>query len=378
MPPRVVICRSQPINPDPRVEKISRALADGGYPVMALGWNMSGELMLEEDRDGVHIQRLPVKAEFGRGISNIPHQIRWQNALLRWLSQQRANYDIIHACDFDTVIPALIAQRLWKKIVVYDIFDFYADMLRATPTPIKRALRVAELKAIDRVDGLILADDSRFQQIAGSHPKRVAVIYNCPEEPPIDEFPDLDQRHPESLLHIAYVGNLQTQRGLVSIMKILRKHPEWSLDLAGFGGDEGEILAAASGLSNVAWHGRVSYRRSLELNRAADVLFAIYDPAILNNRYSSPNKLFEAMLLGIPIIVARGTHIDHLVEEHQIGLVINYGDDAGLEKALTSLQTDPGLRIQMGQNSRRAYETTYNWEIMKRRLLSFYEEVALS
>jgi glycosyltransferase involved in cell wall biosynthesis len=375
MPHRVVICRSQPINPDPRVEKIARGLANGGYTVLALGWNMSGELPAEEEREGVHIQRLPVKAEFGRGIANIPHEIRWQIALLRWLSRQRANYDLIHACDFDTVIPALLAQSLWKKTVIYDIFDFYADMLRATPSPIKRILRSAELKAINRVDGLVLADDSRFQQIAGSHPKRAAVIYNCPEELPIAEIPEHGRSHPESLLHIAYVGNLQTQRGLISMLKILKKHPEWSLDLAGFGGDEAEILAAASGMNNVAWHGRVSYKRSLELNRTADVLFAIYDPSILNNRFSSPNKLFEAMLLSKPIIVARGTNIDRLVEEHAIGIAIDYGDDSALEEALIRLQTKPDLRTQMGQNSRRAYETTYNWASMQQRLLTFYEEV---
>ncbi len=64
-----------------------------------------------------------------------------------------AEYDVIHACDFDTILPAILIKSLYGKRLVYDIFDFYADHLRATPMIIKMIIRRVDLWAIGRADG---------------------------------------------------------------------------------------------------------------------------------------------------------------------------------------------------------------------------------
>jgi glycosyltransferase involved in cell wall biosynthesis len=370
---RVLICRATPVAPDPRVEKIARSLQQAGCQVRVLGWDMNGQMPLEEVVNGVAVHRCRVKAEFGRGLANITHQLRWQIALFGWLRRNRSSYDVIHACDFDTLLPALAAGRLWGKKVIYDIFDFYADMLRATPAVVVSAIRRLDLALIGHADAVILADEARIAQIQGSKPKRTAVIYNALPSRPLPE-PD-PQPVGDGGLRIAYVGNLQVERGLLILLEVLRRQPRFCLDLAGFGPDQEEILAAAGDLPNVNWHGRVGYERSLELSRQADVLLATYDPRILNHRYSSPNKLFEAMLLGKPLVAARGTNMDLLVEQEQCGLVVTYGYVGELEAALLRLSREPTLRAQLGKNARQAYEETYNWGEMELRLLDLYREV---
>ncbi len=373
---RIIICRSNSISPDPRVEKEARALARLGYPVAALGWDKTGELPAEEHVQGVHIYRLSLRARPRRGLGNLFAELRWQVRLLGWLVRHRSEYDAIHACDFDTLLPGLVCQRLWKKKVVYDIFDFYADMLRLTPAPIVKVVRALEIKAIGWADAVILADERRTQQIAGSRPKRCTVIYNSPEE---ENLAALEAPHPPpagSQLHIAYVGTLQIERGLLVLLEVLRRHPEWSLSLAGYGPDEERIVGEARQLPNVTWHGRVSYPCSLQLSRDADVLLATYDVRIPNHRYSSPNKVFEAMLLGKPIIVARDTNMDRVVDQAGCGLVIHYGVASELEQALLRLQREPDLRRQLGARARQAYETTYGWQHMQNRLLELYRSVA--
>jgi glycosyltransferase involved in cell wall biosynthesis len=403
--------------------------------------------------------------------------------------------------------------------VVYDIFDFYADHLRATPEVVKRLIRAVDLWAISRADALILVDDARRQQIAGSRPKSVTVIYNSPEDTPAnhpakastprpagealtgapaaldsrlqpepspagdpakastprlagealtgapapldsrlqpESLPSgepakaspprpagealtgapatLDSRlQPESLpsgepakaspprpagealtgapatldsrlqpepspigdpakaspprlagaappaapcgLRLAYIGLLQVERGLLDVLEALRRHPAWTLDLAGFGGDEAQILQAAAGMPNLTFYGRVSYEKAIQLSAAADVLFALYDPAIPNHRYSSPNKVFEALMLGKPVLVARHTNMDRIVEESGAGLVVDYGDVNAIEAALLRLAEQPGLRQALGQSARRAYERDYDWKVMQRRLLEVYRHV---
>ena len=379
MKPRVLICRSNPIAPDPRVEKVARTLAGAGFLVTLLGWDRTGTLPLQSLEEGLQVYRLPIRAKYGHGLANLPGLLRWQWRLINWLVHHRSEYDLIHACDFDTILPAWFTKILWSKKVVYDIFDFYADHLRATPAFIKALIRAIDLRAIAWVDALILADDSRREQIHGAKPKRLAIIYNTPED--LSEVKESqpnqgqDFRTSNAALRLAYVGLLQKERGLFQMLEILNRHPEWSLDLAGFGGDSEEIHDIARQMPNVRWHGRIPYDQALCLSQAADVLFATYDPAIPNHRYSSPNKVFEAMMLGKPVIVARNTNMDHIIRQENCGIIIEYGNLNELETAITLFKNDPGLRLRLGENGRRAYQTTYSWINMQSRLITLYNEV---
>lgn len=373
MTARVLLCRSNGIDPDPRVEKIAGTLTRAGYPVTILGWDRSAALPTPTRLGEAALHRLPIRAEFGAGLHNLPNLLHWQAGLLGWLVHHRREYDLIHACDFDTVLPTLLCARLFRKRLVYDIFDFYADHLRRTPAPVKRAIRALDLGVIRQADAVILVDDARREQIAGAEPRRLAAIYNTP--PDLSPDPDTVPAAPRGTLHLVYVGLLQVERGLFELFDVLARHPGWTLDLAGFGGDAEILAARAAALPNITCHGRIPYEKALALSAAADVLFATYDPTIPNHRYSSPNKVFEAMMLGKPILVAQGTNMDQMIETAQCGLVVPYGDAAALESALARLEADPTLREALGANARRAYEQVYSWEKMEERLLALYADV---
>lgn len=372
---RILIVRSNPIDPDPRVEKTARALAEIGHRVLILGWDRTCRLPEVEHRSYAVIYRYLLSAGFARGIYNLPNLLRWEVAQLRWLIRHRMEYDIIHACDFDTVLPAMMISQVWGKGLVYDVFDFYADMLRATPTFLKTISRTLDRWAMTRADALILADEARREQIAGVQAKRVAIVYNTPEDclATLRQRMSMDTR--KSPFHITYVGLLQVERGLIELLEVLREHPDWTLDLAGFGGDEAKILEKASGLPNVTIHGRVAYDVALTLSYKADVLFATYDPLIPNHRYASPNKLFEAMMLGKPIIVARGTNMDRIVEAGGFGVVVPYGDINQLDQALSSLASNTDLRQKLGAAGRQAYEQRYAWDKMRKVIQELYDSI---
>ncbi len=371
---RILIVRSNPIAPDPRVEKIAAALSRGGYSVSVLGWDRTGALPHREERQEYTVERLAIKAEYGRGMGNLPQLLRWQAGLIGWLLRHRLAFDFIHACDFDTILPALLCRGLFGKKVIYDIFDFYADHLRNTPPLVKKVIRAVDYGAINRADGVILVDESRRQQIAGSRPRRLEVIYNSPEDWRSQPLPG--KVDDEVSLRVAYVGLLQVERGLLEMIEVFRRHPDWHLDLAGFGGDEQKIYAQTAGMANIAWHGRIPYQQALALSQAADVLFATYDPAIPNHRYSSPNKLFEAMMLGKPVIVSSQTNIDAIVLKEECGLVVPYGNIDQLDASLSVLAQNRELRQQLGKNARRAYESCYSWSQMSERLLRLYRTIA--
>ena len=367
---KILITRSNPISPDPRVAKIGKTLLSAGYSVNCLGWDRTGRLPGNEIQSGLSVVRLPIKAKYGKGLGNLPQLLRWQMGLLNWLWQHHGEIDVIHACDFDTILPALWMKLIYKKKVIYDIFDFYADHLRSTPGLLLSFIRKIDLWAIGKSDAVILVDDARVSQISGSRPRRLTIIYNSPEDTELKNASASGK-----IFRLAYIGLLQIERGLLEMLLVLRDHPEWHLDLAGFGGDEEKILEIASTLPNVKWHGRVNYDEALRISAGANALFATYDPAIPNHKYSSPNKVFEAMMLGKPVIVAADTNMDRMIDRAKCGCVVHYGDTAELENAIKYLADNPSLANELGENGRLAYESTYDWNIMQLRLLDLYKKV---
>lgn len=367
---RVWILRSNPVAPDPRVNKLATTLTNNGFAVSVIAWDRTGKGPAEEHRDNVRIIRYPLAAKFGAGVRNTRKLSIWQWFLFRYLSKNEADFDIIHACDFDTILPALWCKWRYHKKVVYDIFDFYADHLRNTPSWIKSIIRKVDIWAINHADAVIIADDSRTEQVSKGRPRHLTVIYNSPE----DVIERRKEQKPGNFT-IAYIGLLQIERGIMELLHVLSRHPEWSLELAGFGGDEEMIKKMAEGLLNVHWHGRINYDRAMELSRDASTLIATYDPSIPNHRYSSPNKVFEAMMLGKPIIVAKNTNMDKIIQNANCGIVINYGTEGELENALTKLHNDPDYCVLLGNNARQAYEESYSWTKMSSRLINLYQEI---
>ncbi|WP_244363587.1 glycosyltransferase family 4 protein [Thermus brockianus] len=366
---RILILRSNPVSPDPRVEKEARALAEGGYRVKVLAWDREGLFPGKEEREFGVLERLAIKAGFGKGLANLPALLRFQVALLGYLVRHRNEYDIVHACDFDTVLSAWVTSRFFRKKVVYDVFDFYAEMLRRTPDWIKGWVKLLDIWVMSQVDALIIADEARKEQIRGAKPKRFEVIYNSPDF--LGEC-----THSPPPLKIVYVGLLQVERGILEMLEVLKRNPTWWLDLAGFGGDEEKIRAVAEKLPNVRFHGRIPYGEALRLMCGGHVLFATYDPSIPNHRYSSANKLFEAMALGKPIVVARGTGMDRLVEELRLGYVVEYGNVDELENVLRDVESwNQEQRQSFSRRVQTLFQEQFSWKKMKQRLLTLYAEL---
>jgi glycosyltransferase involved in cell wall biosynthesis len=369
----VIFLRSNPVAPEPRVEKAAEALFLNGYDVIILAWDRTCSFPIDEIREYAVIHRFLLIAPFGSGLKNILNLLKWNFYIFSFLYRNRKSYQIIHACDFDTIFPALINKFLFKKKVIYDIFDFYADSREIVPRFLREFIRKIDMWAIGKADAVILADESRKVQISGSCPKKIEYIYNSPEELLNNNITSYNNNY---ALKIAYVGILFKVRGLFEMLETIEKHPEWSLTLAGFGGDEDSISEYARKLPNVKFYGTIPYNDALKLYSEADVMFATYDPSLPNHRYSSPNKLFEAMMLGKPIIVCKGTGMDTIVEKYNLGFVVTYGDTHQLERVLKEISAwDSNFKEQFKGKVNSVYENLFSWKIMLERLINLYRDL---
>ncbi len=289
--------------------------------------------------------------------------IVWQVRLLLWLWQNRTSYAVVKASDLDTALPGLLVAKLFGKPFLYDIHDFYADS-RYVPAPLIRAVRTLEKWVASQADVLILPDQCRLDQVRGCRSRRILIIYNTPGAISVD--PRASIQIPAEAFRIGYVGILSKRRGLLALLDVMTRRPEWRLELGGYGTDDPEIERKITELPNVIFHGRVSFADAIEIYSRANVILCTYDPAVPNHRYSSPNKLAEALMLGKPLIVAEGTNIDAIVRDSQLGLCVPYGDARALERALASISSWDADETQVFvRRAQTLYEEKYSWNAMR-------------
>jgi len=131
---KIIVTRACEVSPDVRVEEIADSFSSLGHSVSVLAWNRGEELPPRETRGFGEIRRFRIRAGYGSGIRLLPKMLGFW--LVLFASLLKMWFDAVHACDFDTLPPALFAAKLKGKKLVYDIFDFFAE--RGT---VPRALR---------------------------------------------------------------------------------------------------------------------------------------------------------------------------------------------------------------------------------------------
>lgn len=319
---------------------------------------------------------LQLKAEMAKGAKNIFQLILYQLCVLVWLLKNRESYEIIHAFDLDAGIPALLSSRFLKKFFVYHIADFYVDSRQGIPSFLKDVVKKLEYIVISKADATIICTEERKRQIENSKPKKLYVVYNSPvEQYRFDDkrkFYEKTEKDKDKLT-IGYVGTLSERRFIKEALNVVKNNTKFILKIAGFGPLEQLVKETAESCENVRYFGKINYEDALNLYAQCDVMFAMYDPNLPNHRYSAPNKVYEAMMLGKPIIVAKGTGIDKLVENERIGFSINY-NEKDFQDILEYILENKQVLSEIMERSEKVFEK-YSWPNMKRRIHDIYHNL---
>lgn len=366
----ILLIRSRAI--DPGIYKIANALAEGGYHVSLLLWDR-GEHIDLNSATKYKIFKFNLKAPHDTISLILYLPFWWIYETIFLLSKP---FTVIHTCDFDTILPALLIKKIRKCNLCYTIFDFYADNLPFnTPNIIKNFIAYLEKKSIEFTDLLFLVDEARYKQIEGSKIRSLVYIYNSP--PDLYHSFRIQNKDDGGIITIFYAGVLHSTRGLTDIVYAIKDLEDIHLIIAGTG-PEYLVLQNLQKVLQIQFDllGWIPYEKVIKYSLNADILFAFYNPVIPNNRYASPNKLFEAMMCKKPIIVNDGTTMADIVRKDNCGSIVPYGDVEAIKYAILTLKNAPTLRKHLGENGRRAYETKYNWKIMKERLLKAYSQFA--
>ena len=379
---RVVYLRSNPVNPDSRVEKEVNSLIKFGHEVVVLGWDRANDYdwkkeILTLPNGEVDIYRIGIKATFGGGMKNLKALYAYEKTIYKWLKTNSGLYDCIHAADLDTGYVAQRISKNLKKKYVYDIYDYY-PAAHHFPSVFQKMVVKAEKQTINNAEFTILCTDQRLEQIKGSNPKKIIIIHNSPSRDILLKAEGSFQiaSAPNHTIKIGYVGILSRARLLEEIVTVVSKNKDFEFHVGGFGQLESYFLEVSQKYDNIYFYGKLKYGQTLQLEQQVDVLTSIYDPAVPNHKYAAPNKFYESLMLGKPVIMVHNTGVDNIVDKYNLGATIDFSKE-GFENALIKLRSEKESWNEIAKRENELFDSQLSWDIMEKRLAEGYSSINL-
>ncbi|MDP5133592.1 MAG: glycosyltransferase [Paraglaciecola sp.] len=270
---------------------------------------------------------------------------------LKAIFKKYAAEDSFFVIDFDSALPIYLASLIRGKITyVYDIHDDFSMRYRF-PVFINDLIRRIDSKIKNRALKVIHVDENRIR--AGDD--NFEIIYNTP----MDIYSDYQlERPPLDSKKFAVTGLLSESRGLDSIYQLARNNSKFQFIVAGTFLNSEKLVQSFLNLSNVEYLGSIDQKVLFSKIADAGYIFSLYDPSVEINRRAASNKLYDAMMLGVPVITNNGLMAAELVKNENLGFVVNFNYD---ESWNVLVHNDSESMLKLSENCRKLYDLKFSY-----------------
>lgn len=324
----------------------------------------------------VDLEQMNFKTPYGKpdaihfSYMIIYFMIFWSWVFLRLV---RHKPKVVHACDLDVVLPCFLYKLIFRKKLVFDVFDRYAmTFIPATSKLLYSAINFLEEIFGMNADVLITISEKSLKSFR-KRPKNSAVIMNYATDIPLGNENSQEQEVKQNnVLRLVYTGGIKKGRSLENIAIAINNLENVELVIAGMIVDK-ELFDKIMEYPNIKYKGFLYPRDCLILEANSDVMIALYDLKVTWNSITTANKIFEAMMCRIPII----TNVSpEFVSKLDFGIMVHYDNIVEIRNAIILLRDNAKIRLKMGNNGRRAFIEKYNWSQMEKKLYDIYENLA--
>ncbi len=347
-PMRLLFVRSGPLNMTPAIERYAAYLREVGFRGELCGL----ELDFQPDRLPVRfLDRVDtLSATYRNALQRIWMMARWQLFQMRTLWSLKP--DVVQFCDVFSAIPALLVKWTRGSTLVFDVRDPADLTLRHWGRFPSAALGWLESFTAARSDVVVMVSQPLKERLRRAVQAKTVVVLNAPWE---DRFEGL-RFSTDGKLRVSLAGFISHRRNLAAWCEVSKAHPDVLLDV--YGAAYEERTRAIMSSYGIAAPTAVTHREAMVRMAASDIVSIMYDPALEIHRFSAPNKYFDALMLGKPVLCARGMHLAEEVLRAGCGLAAEYGDPDALARVVATLR-DPATRARMGEAARRHFVANY-------------------
>jgi len=361
-----------------RILKETKSIADAGLftKIYIASWWTEGHAdheLLDSKRE---VWRFHLKA------MNLPEGFFWKLVkTVEWeikifLRFRKEDIAVVNCHTLSSLPLGVIFKVFRKSRVIYDPHELETE--KSMVRGIKRAFfRVLERILIHHAEAVIVVSDSIGVWYRNRYSlKNVSVVRN---------FPYLDNkesRKPSTLrdkfkikdceMLFLYQGLLGAGRGIELLLEIFSRSPSHKhIVFLGFGPLEDKVRGFEAAHPNIHFCSAVKPQELCHYTASADVGLAIFENVCLNYYYILPNKLFEYLNCGLPVVVSDFPDMSVFVDQYGCGWKVAFDHDAVMRMLESITQED----IEQKKPNVLKHRGNFCWEKEERKLLAIYKQL---
>ncbi len=352
---------------DQRVNRNCLALEKAGYNVTLIGRQKKDSLDLNKRSYQMHRMRLL----FEKGpLFYAEYNIRLFCYLLFHPT------DLYFSNDLDTLMPNLILTKVNGRKLIFDSHEYFTETPELTGRPvIQKIWKTIERFSIPFVKNLITVNESIANLFKHKYGLDFLVIRNIPREVKSSYFKsraELDLPENKKIIIVQGAG-INKDRGIEELVEAMQYVHKNHLLLIIGDGDVIDFLKSRTKELNLSQRIQFIPKQALEnlmnYTRNADLGLSIDKDTNLNYKYSLPNKLFDYLHAGVPILCSRLIEIEKIVNQYQIGDFIDNHEAKHIADKINSILENVeqlehwkvNIQIAVGE---------LNWEQEEQKLIS--------
>lgn len=359
---------------DNRVLKECRSLQNHGYKVHLYATHFDKKLPKEEIIEGFRVTRINV-GSFEFLLLNLP--LFWIKTFFICRKDE-----IFHCNDLYALPPAYFLKKLInRKIkIVYDCHEHETEAKIYIGKPIiKKLAQIFEKAMIKSADGVITVSNSIAEDYVCMYdiPKPVLVL-NSPifqTVPKQDHFrKDLNISKDKTIF--LFQGKYLPGRGLDNLINIFRElesiNKEVVLVFMIYGEGSEKVKEQIKNDKNIYWHEKVSVMEYMNYVASADWGIYLMENICKNHDYALPNKIFDYVLGGLPVVASNLKEMSNFVEKNKVGYVIDPEDQDMVVNLLRKINKE--TKKQFISSLVKASKK-YCWEEQEKVLIKLYNSL---
>ena len=345
---------------DTRTFNLHKSLKEKRHDVYFIGFDWLTEEFQTIDKDNISVKKL------NKGRLSILFYIKFFVSQLKSLIKIKS--DIYFAADFFSLPAVFFAAKIRQGKIFYDSREIYTELpFHENKPSAKKIIKIIEKYLIKRVNCVFTTGDLDSKYLSEIYPFISTVLLrNLPLKQsgiaPVDYF--LKYNLPEDSIVILYQGIVVKGRGFETYFKALKKMPDLYLIIIG-GGEHLEFYKALVKEMNISdkviFAGKILQEEIVNYTASAFAGLSIIDNISINNYYALPNKLFEYILSGLPVIVNDLPQMKKVIEEYKVGEVLNELNEDEIISTIKKWRENKSLYNSLKENCLMASQTL-NWE----------------
>jgi len=367
---KIILSVTNDLVTDQRLNKVACSLQNAGYSVLLIGRKLKNS----PDSDILKFKSIRFSLIFNNGPL---FYLEFNLYLFIYLIS--SNFDILVSNDLDTLPANFLAAKLRSREIVYDSHEYFTEVPELVDRP--------GVKAIwEKLEYWILPSIKKSYTVCES----IADIYNnkyginmqvVRNVPLCNKTVDIQAEIPniKGKKIIIYQGALNIGRGIELVIRAMKHVDNAIFIIIGDGDIKNELieLVEKESLSaKVVFLGRILIHNLPSYTALADIGISLEENLGLNYYYALPNKLFDYINSGIPILASDLPEIKKIVESNEIGIIIDDRAPENVAEKIKFMLSNTTARNKW-KNNLSKIKDHYCWEKEEKILLDIYKSIQI-